>query len=120
MEGRRSMSYQPSKEEMDAAALAVERHLECYDTVMNVRAEAREAARLALIAAWDTLHPVVTTAEDLLDTRAGLALANGAFKEGMSAVFKAYAEAGETGVFTKPVSPYSAPLLRIIKGGDAL
>lgn len=55
------------------------------------------------------------TAEELLDTREGLALANAAFGEGMSAGIRACNESLEGEPFVKPVSPYSAPLLALIK-----
>jgi len=55
------------------------------------------------------------TAEDLLDTRAGLALANEAYRGGLSAGIRACNESLEGEPFVKPVSPYSAPLLALIK-----
>lgn len=55
------------------------------------------------------------TAEDLVETRHGLALANQAFKEGLSAGIRACNESLEGEPFVKPVSPYSAPLLAMIK-----
>lgn len=55
--------------------------------------------------------------EDLLDTRAGLALANAAYSEGAADMLKACNRAGPGQVFNKPVSPYSAPLLKMIKVG---
>ena len=58
------------------------------------------------------------TAEDLLGTRSGLALANAAFGEGLSAGIKACNEADDGQSFRKPISPYSSPLLAIIKKGE--
>lgn len=55
------------------------------------------------------------TAEDLLDARAGLALANKTFQEGMSAGIRACNDSLEGEPFVKPISPYSAPLLALIK-----
>lgn len=51
--------------------------------------------------------------DDLIETREGLALANAAWKEGASAMLRAVNE-HESGPWVKPVSPYSAPLLRRI------
>jgi hypothetical protein len=62
------------------------------------------------------IHPPLK-AEDLLDTRAGLALANAAFGEGLSAGIKACNEAEGKQPFVKPESPYSAPLLAMVKAG---
>lgn len=61
--------------------------------------------------------PVVPifTIESLADTRLGLALASQAFKEGVSAGIRACNESLEGEPFVKPVSPYSAPLLAMIK-----
>lgn len=53
--------------------------------------------------------------DSLLDTRAGLPLANTAWNEGAAAMVRAVEDAERTGVFTKPRSPYSAPLLRMMK-----
>jgi hypothetical protein len=53
--------------------------------------------------------------DTLLDSTAGLALANAAFHEGLSAGIRACNDAEGGRVFTKPVSPYSAPLLAAIK-----
>lgn len=58
---------------------------------------------------------VVATAEELGTTRAGLALANQAFKEGLSAGISACNASGPDRPFVKPDSPYSAPLLAMIK-----
>lgn len=54
-------------------------------------------------------------AEDLLDTRAGLALANHAFQEGLGDGIRACNDSLEGEPFVKPISPYSAPLLALIK-----
>lgn len=51
----------------------------------------------------------------LLESTAGLALANAAFHEGLRAGIRACNDADNGRVFTKPVSPYSAPLLSAIK-----
>lgn len=58
---------------------------------------------------------VVNSVEDLVTTRTGLALANTAFNEGMSAGIRACYESASGKPFIKPVSPYSAPLLAMIK-----
>ncbi|MGH3651575.1 hypothetical protein [Glutamicibacter sp.] len=58
---------------------------------------------------------VVNSVEELITTRAGLALANAAFNEGLSAGIRACNESLEGEPFVKPVSPYSAPLLAMIK-----
>ena len=50
---------------IEAATKAVGHHLDVYDTVMNVHAEAREAAYAALFAAIPHLHPTVTTEAEL-------------------------------------------------------
>jgi|GEM_PF-5258053 len=55
------------------------------------------------------------TAEALAETRPGLALANTAFGEGLSAGIRACNEAEDGQPFVRPVSPYSAPLLAIIR-----
>jgi hypothetical protein len=47
-------------------------------------------------------------AEDLLDTRAGLALANAAWREGASAMLRSVNE-HKLGPWQKPASPYSVP-----------
>lgn len=64
------------------------------------------------------LEPVAheePSAEELLDTRAGLALANAAWGEG-AAHWKRAQEVQDAGEgWHKPVSPYSAPLLARIK-----
>jgi hypothetical protein len=51
--------------------------------------------------------------EDLLSTKAGLALANAAYGEGLSAGIKACNNTENGTPFRKPESPYSAPLLRM-------
>lgn len=60
-------------------------------------------------------QPVVNSVEELVMTRAGLALANTAFEEGLSAGIRACNATDDGAPFKKPVSPYSAPLLAIIK-----
>ena len=62
-----------------------------------------------------------TNDTDLLDTRAGLALANAAWQEGAAAMDQAHRDIEKDRargvpypIFYKPVSPYSAPLLRRI------
>ena len=54
------------------------------------------------------------TPDELLDTRAGLALANSAWCEGARAWKLAEAEAERTGTWVTPRSPYSAPLCALI------
>lgn len=49
---------------------------------------------------------VVNSVEELVTTSTGLALANAAFNEGMSAGIKACNESLEGEPFVKPVSPY--------------
>lgn len=63
---------------------------------------AGEAARAYLAAA----QLVVNSVEELITTRAGLALANAAFNEGLSAGIRACNESLEGEPFVKPVSPY--------------
>lgn len=48
----------------------------------------------------------MSNAENLLDTRAGLALANAAYNEGVRHTLRAVSESEDTGVFVKPESPY--------------
>lgn len=48
------------------------------------------------------------TPDELLDTPEGLLLAHAAFREGVAVTLRAAKEADETGVFTKPQSPYWA------------
>lgn len=48
----------------------------------------------------------MSEAEQLLGTRAGLALANAAYNEGVQHTLNAVNESEKTGVFTKPESPY--------------
>lgn len=64
------------------------------------RTEQAEASVLA------ATQPVVNSVEELVTTRAGLALANSAFNEGLSAGIKACNESLEGEPFVKPVSPY--------------
>lgn len=51
-------------------------------------------------------QPEVNSVEELITTRAGLALANAAFNEGLSAGIRACNESLEGEPFVKPVSPY--------------
>lgn len=62
-----------------------------------------------------------TNDTDLIATRAGLALANAAWQEGAAAMDQAHRDIEKDRargvpypIFYKPVSPYSAPLLRRI------
>lgn len=55
------------------------------------------------------------TFEGLLDTRAGLSLANAAYHEGLGDAIRACNDSLEGEPFVRPVSPYSAPLLAMIK-----
>lgn len=64
--------------------------------------------------ALDYLSAERVTAEDLLDTLEGLALANASFNEGAGAGVTACTESAEGEPFVKPTSPYSAPLLALI------
>ena len=57
--------------------------------------------------------------EDLLDTRAGLALAHTAWSEGAGSMLQAVNE-HESGPWVKPENPYSAPLLSAIREDAAL
>lgn len=50
------------------------------------------------------------TMEELLDTRAGLALAHTAWSEGSGAMLRAV---NESGLWRKPENPYSPPLLAL-------
>ena len=59
-----------------------------------------------------------TDMEGLLDTRAGLALANAAWTEGASAILRSV-NAHVTGPWSKPVSPYSSALLEWIMSDRA-
>lgn len=64
-------------------------------------------------AEWARTHLATqepTDAESLLDTDAGLALANAAWKEGASMMLRSV-NYHEDGPWEKPESPYSAPLL---------
>ncbi|RKS16727.1 hypothetical protein DFO58_3284 [Arthrobacter sp. AG1021] len=72
-------------------------------------------ARAAVSAYLAAALPEVTSVEELVTTRAGLALANTAFGEGLSAGIRACNASGPDRPFKKPVSPYSAPLLAMIK-----
>ena len=58
------------------------------------------------------------TAEELLDDRAGLALANAAWKEGASTMLRSV-NGHDHGPWSPPVSPYSAPLLNRIAADRA-
>ncbi len=60
----------------------------------------------------DVLTLLTAPAEDLLESDAGLALANAAWREG-AAAWRRYSFV--EGPASPPVSPYSAPLLRRIK-----
>ncbi|WP_121866157.1 hypothetical protein [Glutamicibacter nicotianae] len=71
--------------------------------------DARLAERVAVA------QPEVNSVEELVTTRTGLALANQAFKEGLRAGIRACNASGPDKPFTKPESPYSAPLLAMIK-----
>lgn len=55
------------------------------------------------------------TAESLTDTRQGLALANQAWREGAATMLQVCNDLFPGDIWEKPVSPYSAPLLRMIK-----
>lgn len=66
-----------------------------------------------------TAYHAAFTTESLLDTREGLALANTAYKEGASDMLHACNDSGEGVPFIKPASPYSAPLLKMIKAAEA-
>lgn len=57
------------------------------------------------------------TVESLLDTKAGLALANTAWQEGAATMLMACNDSSPGVPWEKPRSPYSAPLLRMIKDG---
>ena len=50
------------------------------------------------------------TVEELLDTRAGLALAKAAWSEGSGAMLRAV---NASGLWRKPENPYSPPLLAL-------
>lgn len=58
------------------------------------------------------------TVEELLETRAGLALANGAFHEGVGAGVTACADSASGELFVKPVSPYAASLFAMVKAQE--
>lgn len=60
-----------------------------------------------------TPHLAAVAVEDLLSTIAGLALANAAYGEGLSAGIKACNNAKGGKPFRNPESPYSAPLLQM-------
>lgn len=58
--------------------------------------------------------------DDLLETRAGLAIANSAFIEARDQVITAWIRANERDEpFLRPVSPYQAPLAALIKAEHA-
>lgn len=77
-----------------------------------VRAITAAAPLIAAQAKAEALASLTT--EGLAETRVGLAMANAAWQEGASAMLAA-CNAHEPGaVWTKPVSPYSVPLLHII------
>ena len=54
-------------------------------------------------------------ADELIETRAGLALANAAWSEGASTMLRSVNEHNDHEPWTRPVSPYSQPLLARIK-----
>lgn len=60
----------------------------------------------------------MSEAEDLLDTKAGMALANSAWQEGASAMLRSINQ-HTSGPWQKPTSPYSAPLLRMLNAGES-
>jgi hypothetical protein len=62
----------------------------------------------------DGIKREASAMENLLDTRAGMALANAAWHEGASSAIR---YCNDDDAVTKPVSPYSAPLLAMIKSG---
>uniref|UniRef100_UPI0004937A21 hypothetical protein n=1 Tax=Cellulomonas sp. HZM TaxID=1454010 RepID=UPI0004937A21 len=59
--------------------------------------------------------------DTLIETRAGLALAHGAWAEGAGAMnrFRSHEEHCPGDVWSRPVNPYSAPLLRAIRDAPA-
>lgn len=67
---------------------------------------ARDDAEVAVSAYLDVAQLVVNSVEELITTRVGLALANAAFNEGLSAGIRACNESLEGEPFVKPVSPY--------------
>lgn len=67
---------------------------------------ARAVASAAVSAYLAAAQLVVNSVEELITTRAGLALANAAFNEGLSAGIRACNESLEGEPFVKPVSPY--------------
>ncbi len=81
----------------------------------RLRASLTSEATKQVSAYFAAALPEVTSVDSLLDTRAGLALANEAFAEGLSAGIRACNAAEGDVPFKKPVSPYSAPLLALIK-----
>lgn len=89
-------------------------------TVLNIISHAGQlqehfdealAANQALVEQLARVNPV----GDLLGTRAGLALASGAFSEGMGAAIDACNKSDEGEPFVRPLNPYSAALLAMIK-----
>lgn len=106
------VAYEPDAEALRKAVEAV--HNETYGN----HGDLAHIAVNAYVHARAADQPGMASAEKLTTTRAGLALANAAFKEGMSAGIKACNEAREGEPFVKPVSPYSAPLLALIKANQ--
>lgn len=74
--------------------------------VIAKKRRTEDFARDSVSAYLDVAQLVVNSVEELITTRAGLALANAAFNEGLSAGIRACNESLEGEPFVKPVSPY--------------
>ena len=77
-----------------------------WEKLRGDQAYHRDIAQSAVSAYLAVAQPVVNSMEELITTRAGLALANAAFNEGLSAGIRACNESLEGEPFVKPVSPY--------------
>ena len=111
-----STPEQLNPDALEAAWKSTEEHVKRYGALVGVSMP--DIVKHAVTAYRAAAQPGMASAEKLTTTRAGLALANAAFKEGMSAGIKACNEAREGEPFVKPVSPYSAPLLALIKANQ--
>ncbi|MGO3763496.1 hypothetical protein [Glutamicibacter arilaitensis] len=78
-----------------------------YDVTKFDLEDSVDVATIAAVSAYLAVAQlVVNSVEELITTRAGLALANAAFNEGLSAGIRACNESLEGEPFVKPVSPY--------------
>lgn len=87
----------------------------CHPTLRDVLTAALTAAYPLMEAQAKAEALRELTAEGLLDLRAGLALAHDSWNQGASTMLQVCNDLFPGDIWEKPVSPYSAPLLHMIK-----